>query len=54
LPGGMSASSFNLNQRPSTLGSATGMISMSGGGQTSSLIGSSAGPQEWEWLTMSL
>ncbi|KAF4434995.1 nitrogen regulatory protein areA [Fusarium austroafricanum] len=53
LPGGMSASSFNLNQRPSTLGSATGMISMSGG-QTSSLIGSSAGPQEWEWLTMSL
>lgn len=54
LPGGMSASSFSLNQRPSTLGSATGMISMSGGGQTSSLIGSSAGPQEWEWLTMSL
>ncbi|KAF4971972.1 hypothetical protein FSARC_1345 [Fusarium sarcochroum] len=54
LPGGMSSSSFNLNQRPSTLGSATGMISMSGGGQTSSLIGSSAGPQEWEWLTMSL
>ncbi|KAF5659737.1 nitrogen regulatory area [Fusarium heterosporum] len=53
LPGGMSASSFSLNQRPSTLGSATGMISMSGG-QTSSLIGSSAGPQEWEWLTMSL
>ncbi|KAM0244874.1 hypothetical protein ACHAP5_005895 [Fusarium lateritium] len=53
LPGGMSSSSFSLNQRPSTLGSATGMISMSGG-QTSSLIGSSAGPQEWEWLTMSL
>ncbi|KAF5027310.1 hypothetical protein F66182_604 [Fusarium sp. NRRL 66182] len=53
LPGGLSASSFNLNQRPSTLGSATGLISMSGG-QTSSLLGSSAGPQEWEWLTMSL
>ncbi|KAF4990687.1 hypothetical protein FDECE_14282 [Fusarium decemcellulare] len=53
LPGGMSASGFNLGQRPSTLGSATGLISMSGG-QSNSLIGSSAGPQEWEWLTMSL
>ncbi|KAF4973118.1 hypothetical protein FZEAL_9406 [Fusarium zealandicum] len=51
LPGGMS--SFNMPQRPSTLGSATGLISMSGG-QGNSLIGSSAGPQEWEWLTMSL
>ncbi|KAM5346849.1 hypothetical protein ACJ41O_009854 [Fusarium nematophilum] len=53
LPGGMSASGFNLNQRPTTLGSGTGLISMSGG-QPNSLIGSSAGPQEWEWLTMSL
>ncbi|KAJ4132913.1 Sodium- and chloride-dependent GABA transporter 1 [Fusarium falciforme] len=53
LPGGMSTSGFNLNQRPSTLGSGTGLISMSGG-QNNSLIGSSAGPQEWEWLTMSL
>lgn len=52
LPGGMSTASFTMPQR-STLGSGTGMISMSGG-QPNSLMGGSAGPQEWEWLTMSL
>lgn len=52
LPGGMSSSAFGMNQR-SPLGS--GIISMSGG-QTNVLngVGGSAGPQEWEWLTMSL
>ncbi|KAI5464189.1 hypothetical protein BGZ63DRAFT_351649 [Mariannaea sp. PMI_226] len=52
LPGGMTASGFGMNQR-SPLGS--GIISMSGG-QPSGLNGvsNSAGPQEWEWLTMSL
>ncbi|KAH7115621.1 nitrogen regulatory protein area [Dactylonectria macrodidyma] len=52
LPGGMSSSGFGMNQRP-PLGS--GMISMSGS-QANMLngVGGSAGPQEWEWLTMSL
>ncbi|KAH7146001.1 hypothetical protein EDB81DRAFT_651068 [Dactylonectria macrodidyma] len=52
LPGGMSSSGFGMNQRP-PLGS--GMISMSGGqANTLNGVGGSAGPQEWEWLTMSL
>ncbi|KAF7541049.1 hypothetical protein G7Z17_g12058 [Cylindrodendrum hubeiense] len=52
LPGGMSSSGFGMNQR-TPMGS--GMISMSGS-QTNMLngVGGSAGPQEWEWLTMSL
>ncbi|KAK7426833.1 Sodium- and chloride-dependent GABA transporter 1 [Neonectria magnoliae] len=52
LPGGMSSSGFGMNQR-TPMG--TGMISMSGS-QANMLngVGGSAGPQEWEWLTMSL
>ncbi|KAH7158026.1 hypothetical protein B0J13DRAFT_435044 [Dactylonectria estremocensis] len=52
LPGGMTSSGFGMNQR-TPMGS--GMISMSGS-QTNMLngVGGSAGPQEWEWLTMSL
>jgi GATA-binding protein len=53
LPGGMSSSSFNLGQRP-PMGHGLGGL---GGSQQGSMLGgpgSSAGPQEWEWLTMSL
>ncbi|KAH7176475.1 hypothetical protein EDB81DRAFT_632285 [Dactylonectria macrodidyma] len=52
LPGGMTSTGFGMNQR-TPMGS--GMISMSGS-QTNMLngVGGSAGPQEWEWLTMSL
>ncbi|CAM1502155.1 Fc.00g041390.m01.CDS01 [Cosmosporella sp. VM-42] len=52
MPGGMSSSSF-MGQRP-TMGS--GLISMSGGqpGPMMNGVAGSAGPQEWEWLTMSL
>jgi GATA-binding protein len=52
LPGGMSSSAFGLGQRP-TMGHGLGAL----GNQQSSGLGgpgSSAGPQEWEWLTMSL
>ncbi|KAI9163414.1 Nitrogen regulatory protein areA [Paramyrothecium foliicola] len=52
LPGGMSSSAFTMGQRP-TMSHGLGSL----GGQQNSLLGgpgSSAGPQEWEWLTMSL
>ncbi|RFU73764.1 nitrogen regulatory area [Trichoderma arundinaceum] len=48
----MSSGGFSMNQR-SVMGS--GMVSM--GGSQSNLVnsaGGSSGPQEWEWLTMSL
>ncbi|KAF7551146.1 hypothetical protein G7046_g7791 [Stylonectria norvegica] len=53
MPGGMSSSNFGMSQRP---GMGSGMISMSNGqpGSMMNGVGGSAGPQEWEWLTMSL
>jgi GATA-binding protein len=54
MAGGMVPGSFNMGQQRSMMGN--GMVQM-GGGQQNSMVngpGGSAGPQEWEWLTMSL
>jgi GATA-binding protein len=53
LPGGMSSSSFGMMQRP---GMSHSMLQMSGPNQQGPMMGpgGSTGPQEWEWLTMSL
>lgn len=53
LPGGMISSSFNVAQRQMM---GQGLVSM-GQTQPTSMMnprGSPSGPQEWEWLTMSL
>lgn len=53
LPGGMSAATFGMSQQRPSMGS--GLISMSGSQPGSMMNGvGSSGPQEWEWLTMSL
>jgi GATA-binding protein len=50
------ANGFGMAQRSMTVGS--GMAGLPGGGQAGPMMGgpagASAGPQEWEWLTMSL
>ena len=54
MPGGMMPNSYHLAQQRPMMGS--NMVQM-GGSQQKPMMGgpgSSAGPQEWEWLTMSL
>ena len=56
LPGGMVPNSFHMGQQRPMMGSNSNLVQM-GGGQQKPLVSSthgSAGPQEWEWLTMSL
>ncbi|KAK8040592.1 hypothetical protein PG991_000380 [Apiospora marii] len=48
------ANGFGMTQRP-MMGTGTGMVGMSAGPQSGMMNpGAGAGPQEWEWLTMSL
>ncbi|KEY68327.1 hypothetical protein S7711_07800 [Stachybotrys chartarum IBT 7711] len=52
LPGGMSSSNFGMMQRPMMSHS---MVAMGNNQQGPMMTpGGTAGPQEWEWLTMSL
>lgn len=54
MPGGMMPNSFHMAQQRPMMGS--NVVQM-GGNQQKSMMGSpasSSGPQEWEWLTMSL
>lgn len=54
MPGGMMPGSFHMGQQRPTTGG-TNMVQM-GGGQQKPMMGpgGTTGPQEWEWLTMSL
>ncbi|KAG9258646.1 uncharacterized protein F5Z01DRAFT_643809 [Emericellopsis atlantica] len=58
MPGGMMPNSFHQHQHPRPMmGSSSNMIHMGGNPQKPSSMGgagSASGPQEWEWLTMSL
>jgi GATA-binding protein len=52
----MSSANFSMSQR-SLMGSSMGSNMVSMGGAQSNLVnsaGGTSGPQEWEWLTMSL
>ncbi|KAF4124563.1 hypothetical protein GMORB2_5229 [Geosmithia morbida] len=55
MPGGMMPNSFHMSQQRPMMGS--NVVQMSGASQQKPMMGSpasSSGPQEWEWLTMSL
>uniref|UniRef100_A0A8H7TS98 GATA-type domain-containing protein n=1 Tax=Bionectria ochroleuca TaxID=29856 RepID=A0A8H7TS98_BIOOC len=54
LPGGMMPGSFHMAQRP--MMNSSSMVQLGGAQQKPPMNGpvGSAGPQEWEWLTMSL